>query len=314
MATCFRGAVPFARHLAFQLPPGLRAATLENRTTQPNPFAAARFFSSTSFRTASTKYKPSTTAPTSSTIKAATAKAYQAKAGVPLKPWERDVLHKLASKGAETVLYAAPKQNGFRIVCYTAAFACFGAAASSYKFFFEDFKDEKDRNGLASWVPLAFGVIAVFWACIGTWLAAAPVGVVRSISAVPKLGPQRSLALRIEVMRLPFMKDKVYYVSPPDVTADGSIAATTVEYAVARQGVIDAKKPRPDDPVMLKPFLALGRLVSRSFYTLMIYTKMSVMREGFVKIRINNGIAAKIDCAGELAMGGHVLDQLIKIL
>lgn len=314
MATCFRGAVPFARHSLFQLPPCLRTATFQSRITQPSQFTAARFFTSSTFRTASAKTKPSAATSSPRSVKAVAAKPYQAKPKVLFKAWERDILHKIASKGSESVLYTAPKQRGFRIVCYAAAFACFGAAAASYKFFFDDFKDEKDRNGLASWVPLAFGVIAVFWACIGTWLAAAPVGVVRSISAVPKLGPQKSLILRIEVMRLPGMKDKVYYVSPPEVTADGSIAATTVEYAVARQAVIDARKPRSDDPLMLKPFLALGRWISRSLYMLMIYTKMSVMREGFVKIRINNGIAAKIDCAGELAMGGHVLDQLIKIL
>ncbi|KAL1625141.1 hypothetical protein SLS56_007487 [Neofusicoccum ribis] len=306
MATCFRGAAPFVRRSFFQPPPC--------RTTQPSPFATLRFFTASAFRSASTKTKRSAPRPAPILAKSAEVKAYQSKVKVPWKAWERDILEKMASKKSETLLYSAPKQNGFRLVCYAAAFACFGASASSYKFFFDDLRDEKDRNGLAGWVPLAFGVIAVFWACIGTWIAAAPMGIVRSISAVPKLGPQNSLALRIEVMRLPGIKDKIHYVSPAEVTADGSIAATTVEYTVARSAVVDSRKPRPDDPMLLKPFLALGRHVGRSLYNLMIYTKMSVMREGFVKIRIANAGAAKIDCAGELAMGGHVLDQLIKIL
>lgn len=283
MATCFRG----ARYACFQ--PLRTFAFQRPTTTHSSLFATLRLFTSSTIRAASIKVRPPPPAKL---------KAYQSKA-----PWQR-TLDQLADKNSESVLYRAPKQGAFRIVCYAAAFACFAASASSYKFFYSNLKDKKDRDGLASWVPMSFGVIAVFWACIGTWLAAAPISIVRSIVAIPKLGPQKSLALRIEIMRLPGMKDKVHYVAPHNCLTDGSVAATTAEYAVARQTVVDSRKPRPDDPLVLKPFLALGRWVSRSIYMLMIYTKMSVMREGFVKLRISNVAIAKIDCAGELEMGG----------
>ncbi|KAF9635693.1 hypothetical protein BFW01_g6588 [Lasiodiplodia theobromae] len=301
MATCFRGAAPFARS------PFSRITAFQYRVTQPSPFATLRFFTSSTLRAASTKAKPSVAAPRPKAIPAAVAKTYQPKDKLSY------VLRTLAEKGSETLLYSAPNQGAFRIVCYVAGLACFGAAASSYRFFFSDSKEARDRNGIASWVPLAFGFIAVFWACIGSWLVAAPLGVVRSISAVPKLGTQTTVALRIEIMRLPGMKDKVFYAMPPEVTADGSIAATTVEYAVARKAVVDSRMPRSDDPMLLKPFLAIGRWVSRSVYTIMIYTKMSVMREGFVKIRIRDEAVAKVDCAGEMFLDGLVLDKLIPI-
>ncbi|KAL1624183.1 hypothetical protein SLS54_004112 [Diplodia seriata] len=303
MATCFRGAVPFARPAFFQLP---RSAAFQCRATQPCLFATLRFFTASTLRTAATKTNSGSAAPALKKVRAPAARlAYQPKVRTPWKGSQQDQLPKLAAKTTETLLYSAPKQSGFRIVCYAAAFACFGAAASSYHFFYNYLKDKKDRNGIAGWVPLAFGFIAVFWACIGTWLVAAPMGIVKSISAVPNMGAQKSLALRIEIMRLPGMKSKVLYAMPTKVTADNSIAATAVEYAVARQAVTDARKPRSDDPKVLRPFLALGRWVSRALYNLMIYTKMSVMREGMVKIRIANEAVAKIDCAGKLPEGGH---------
>ncbi|OJD34458.1 uncharacterized protein BKCO1_23000139 [Diplodia corticola] len=302
MATCFRGAVPFARPAFFQLP---RSVAFQYR--QPSPFATLRFFTASPLRAASKKAASRVATPAPKAARApAVQLEYQSKADFLGKG------RKWVEITSETLLYSAPKQRGFRIACYAAAFACFGAAASSYQFFYNDLKDKTERDGLASWVPLSFGFIAVFWAFIGTWLAAAPMGIVKSISVIPKRGAQKSLVLRFEIMRLPGMSNKVQYAAPAEVRADSSIAATTVEYAVARQVVEDSRKPRPDDPKLLKPFLALGRWVSRFFYNLMIYTKMSTMREGIVKVRMGNKVIGKVDCSGELPKGGYVIDQVIK--
>ncbi|KAF2141968.1 uncharacterized protein K452DRAFT_358461 [Aplosporella prunicola CBS 121167] len=306
MATLPRGANSLQHQIFFRQLPNFRAAALQCRITSPSTLRC--FTSSTGLGAAAARKpvpKPTVTASPKAPV---TIKPYAVKERSP-EGASGSIVDRLAAHAEPLLLYQSPSQAGFRTVAYSAAFACFGSAALTYKFLYLNLPPD-----VAPWVGAGFGVIAIFWSGFGTFLLAAPDKMVRTIKALPKTGSNaRNVMLRVEVSHMPILKNRIIDVPALQITADNPIGEVTFEVQAINQSFAEAKKAAgANDPLVLKPFFATGRFINRALYSLMNYTKMVLMRQGFVRLQIQDKGRFKVDTRGWVLGDGKLLDQVIR--
>ena len=245
------------------------------------------------------------------------------------KPVYQTYAAKLAEKGQPTLIYIAPSHTAFLISSYSAAGFCF--AYSGYNFWHSSLYAPPD---LASWVPIAFGVVCIGMSAMGTWLMLSPSHLIRSITAVPKSVTkvaaggkpiprtgQPDLELQIELRRmipLPFLKPRKLYIKPEDIVIRSSLVRPPARkltpeetYKLMLHEKEEKKKALEYEQthIMSAPF----RHMSKFLFNLFKAIARAWTREGFAKLRAN-GQTYKLDVTGGWALdGGKALDRLVTL-
>ena len=75
----------------------------------------------------------------------------------------------MALKPSPTLLYRAPPHTAFFIGSYVFGFFCMSYAGWNFYMHYL-----YPPEGLATWVPVAFGGVCIFMVCVGTYLILAP--------------------------------------------------------------------------------------------------------------------------------------------
>lgn len=276
--------------------------------------------SAASIKTSLPKKKPSYTpakAPTTSTSPA----KYQTYASI------------LAQKAHPTLLYQAPSHTMFIVCCYSSSLFCFTYATIN---FWSNYLVPPAE--LASWVPIAFGMVSVFMAGVGTWLVLGPARLIKTITAMPKslalaVSQGRAVAnaartaanpeLQIEVelrkmFPLPFFPPRKLYIRPDEfvlkkalVPSSGGkmtpeqLRQTRLQDETSKREQLEYERSH----IMSAPF----RHMSRGLFSLFKATGRAWSREGFMKVDVK-GQKYKLDVAGGWALDrGRALDRLAVI-
>ena len=81
----------------------------------------------------------------------------------------RSFAEAMALKPSPTLLYRAPPHTAFFIGSYVFGFFCMSYAGWNFYMHYL-----YPPEGLATWVPVAFGGVCLFMVCVGTYLILAP--------------------------------------------------------------------------------------------------------------------------------------------
>jgi hypothetical protein len=232
----------------------------------------------------------------------------------------------LAQKLHPTLLYSAPSHTSFMVACYTGSTFCFTYAIVNY---WSNYISPPE--GVATWVPIAFGGVSIFMAAFGTWLILGPTRLIKTITAIPRNANSMSTAvgkaanpeLQIEVelkkmFPLPFFPARKLYVKPEEITLPIPLApppSKTLSPADLRQIRIEeeAENKRRLE-YQQSHFLTFPlRNTSRAFFELFKAIGRMWHREGFVNVGIK-GSNYKLDVTGGWALdAGRALDRLAKV-
>ncbi|TGJ83965.1 hypothetical protein E0Z10_g4820 [Xylaria hypoxylon] len=228
---------------------------------------------------------------------------------------------RLAMMSRPTTLYEAAPQTGFLISSYGAAFFCFSSAGINSWFNVFNLPP-----GIASWVPVGFGVISFMFAAIGTLFALRPSSVIRSIKVLPYPASRqaqdpspRSVMLEVVARRIsPIpLPSKRFQVEPDNIVLVNRMQHRPVVLSreqMAAKKLEDAERRKQEreyelDHLMTAPFRDAGRASS----TIMGNIRRGLTGEGFAPVFIN-GVRYKLDLEGGYALeNGQVLDRLVKI-
>jgi hypothetical protein len=235
----------------------------------------------------------------------------------------------LAQKGHPTLIYVAPSHTTFLIASYSAATFCFTYA--TYHIWFSAINAPPD---LATWIPIAFGLVCVGMAAMGTWLMLGPARVIRTITALPRAtsskaatgkappkSAQQDLELEIELRKmlpLPLLRSRKIRVRPEDLVirsplikpSDKRLTAAEL-HAMRLQEEEEMKKALEYEQthILSAPF----RHMSRALFSVFKATARAWTREGFAKLSAN-GQTYKLDVSGGWALdGGRALDRLARL-
>ncbi|KAI9755374.1 MAG: hypothetical protein M4579_004303 [Chaenotheca gracillima] len=231
----------------------------------------------------------------------------------------------LAIRSSPTLLYQAPPYRAFILGSYAFSFFCFSYAGWN---FYQHYLFPPP--GLATWVPIAFGVVCIFMTGFGTWLLLGPSRIIRSISAIPLRSPSahslttpRGAPLNLEIELfpvLPGISPRRRIIIPPSSFnlssrlyqpyADPEAALryiTPREAALAREAEIKYDR----EHIMTVPF----RHLSQALFKVFVSLRRVWTREGFTRVFVQGRKGVwKLDAGGGWAMDeGRALDRLVKI-
>lgn len=225
----------------------------------------------------------------------------------------RSFAEAMALKPSPTLLYRAPPHTAFFIGSYVFGFFCMSYAGWNFYMHYL-----YPPEGLATWVPVAFGGVCLFMVCVGTYLILAPTRLVRTMTAVPVTTTSpRSLLIRVEVRRmlaLPFLKPRVIDAKPADVSLSTALYEQPTVNTVRpteKLRLEQEKRQYERRRIFSAPFRHLFALIRR-------LTRTSVRvwtRGGFVKLHINGKKGRfKLDRDGGWALDeGRGIERLIRV-
>ncbi|KAM7223743.1 hypothetical protein V8F06_000759 [Rhypophila decipiens] len=253
----------------------------------------------------------------------------------------KSYVERLATKGSRTLLYEAPSHFWYRVSSFAAGAFCITYTVVQY---WEVYLHP--REGLATWVPHAFGLICIFMTAMGGYFVLGTQHIIRHIEAVPthmlvkRLSPaaQAKSPIYIEVaMQRPFpflpMKKRLY--APEEIQLPfrmfgvlGNLSVlgkqappspknnTMVEVVRAEREAREARAREIQyrrDHIMTAPFrdgAKVGKQVAGGVWA---SVKRPFFREGFAKILLGK-TEYKIDVSGGWALeDGKALDRLFTI-
>ncbi|KAI1082309.1 hypothetical protein F5B20DRAFT_532933 [Whalleya microplaca] len=234
-------------------------------------------------------------------------------------------IQQLADKSSATTLYEAAPQRGFPISSYAAGLTCIaGAGLNSWVNVYNI------PEGIHSLVPVAFGVVSLVMAALGTKFALMPAYNIRSIKVLPfprsatrksqtaaSLPPVRleiTARRNLPIPGLPFQRIEV----------DPSAVVMKVPMFHRKSGLTDSEKARLKKEeeierkrqreyemthIMSAPFRHMASAMSTLFASL----RQGLTGEGFAPIYID-GIRYKLDITEGYALEqGRALDRIVRI-
>ncbi|KAI9886691.1 MAG: hypothetical protein M1823_001467 [Watsoniomyces obsoletus] len=218
----------------------------------------------------------------------------------------------MACRPSPTLLYQAPSHTVYIVGSYI--FGGFCLAYAGFNFYSHYLLPPE---GLAPWVPIAFGGVCVFMTCFGTWLILAPARLIRTITAIPNpksIPPSLTLQLHVRRMLiLPYRKSTVLNMSPADITLFERLYEQPMTISPDQLEKISPETKQAEENIkgLLRPFQKLGAAWRRMLWSLAkIWT-----RGGFVKVKVKGkGGVYKVDRDGGWALDeGKALDRLVKV-
>ncbi|OCK86946.1 uncharacterized protein K441DRAFT_691409 [Cenococcum geophilum 1.58] len=298
-----RGCVGFIRQSYFHLPPSLRIAALPCRAQTSYPADQARYFSSSILRqlaSPKTILKPARSAQKVQLASKQAAKSKPANPPPPRFPSSNPVLRSVEAQKSPTLLYEAPPRGILIMATYSAAFMLTSGAVWTFNNMYLNLPAEQPF-----WVGPVYGVIAFLLAGLGMYVIASPVGLVRSIQAVPgRAGTP--VKLRIEA--------KIMVVERGEAILSARVAPMALLFrAVNEQKLRNLRVGLENKFVLFRPFIITGRWLSRLMFKWFINTRMAFTRFGVVYLDVGNK-RWKVDTSGWLLDEGRVLDKLIGIV
>lgn len=207
--------------------------------------------------------------------------------------------------------------------------------------------------GLAQWIPVAFGGVAVIMSAVGTWLIFGTARCIRTITALPKRADQISMALNrntskagaqskaivpaveggaepeleIEVVLrkmfpIPFFPARVLYIKPGEINLSAQLSPParrnfTIEELrqtrLEEQARLEKEKEFARNHIMTMPLRLMSRAVSQAMFEAFRAFRKAWTRDGLVKVMIK-GQPYKLDVSGGWILdGGRAIDRLSKI-
>jgi len=320
MAAFSRGCSSFTRQSLFQLPPSLRLSTLIARPHSHPHTTTIRFFSRSPLLHAKPKkHSPSPSAraqptPTPPQPKPHTPAAKPKPAPTPIPFQTTSLAQTLIAGGTPTLLYTAPSHSSFIVLSCTTSLFFFIYAGLASRFYLYP------PEGTWWLVSNFYGVAAIMFTSIGTWIFAGPVGLVRSITAVPvvaaaaaagaKPGGAAPNALNIRVVtRRSVLQPwrKVLEAPLAEVSiADKLAPATEMEAIGPGQERVEARRREVEgQSVLVRPFLRLGTWFSQSFFGLFLEVQNMTSRRYMTRLTVGGRRVWKVDIRGNMLDGGR---------
>lgn len=165
------------------------------------------------------------------------------------------------------------------------------------------------------WVGPVYGAIAFLLAGLGMYVIASPVGLVRSIQAVPgRAGTPVKLRIEAKTIPIPFIKPQIMVVERGEAILSARVVPMALLFrAVNAQKMQNLRVGLENRFVLFRPFIITRRWLSRSMFKWFINTRMAFTRFGVVYLDVGNK-RWKVDASGWLLDEGRALDKLIGIV
>lgn len=227
----------------------------------------------------------------------------------------------LALKASPTILYQAPSHTGYILGCYGASAFCLVYAGWNFHANYLH-----PPEGLAPWIPIAFGGVCFLVAVFGGWLMLGPARLVNTITAMPMPVPSASRAasnarpeLRIDVQLrkmfpLPFFPARVISTRPEALSLNERLYAPSQERAPtpADRERLRQEQQRLHEIEKTKIMSAPFRHASILFFNAFQSAKRVWTRAGFLELGVK-GQVYKLDVSGGWALDeGRALDRLVQ--
>ncbi|KAM7202331.1 hypothetical protein V8F20_004498 [Naviculisporaceae sp. PSN 640] len=255
----------------------------------------------------------------------------------------RSYVERLATKGSRTLLYEAPSHFWYRVSSFAAGAFCITYTVVQY---WEVYLHP--HEGLATWVPHAFGVICIFMTAMGLYFVMGTQHIVRSIEVVPRAllskkqlttlpksaAAETPILIQVSMQRpFPFLPQKKKLYTPEEIQlpfrmhgvlgnlVQGQIPetpkqVTMVESVRAERAAREARAREIQfrrDHILTSPFrdgAKVGKQVAGSVWSSI---KRPFFREGFAKILLGKR-EYKLDISGGWALDdGRALDRLFTV-
>ncbi|KAK0669623.1 hypothetical protein QBC41DRAFT_364561 [Cercophora samala] len=241
----------------------------------------------------------------------------------------------LIAQKPRTLLYESPSHLWFRIGCFSSGIFCV-----SYSVYHYWTIQLHPPEGLAWWIPHAYGVICLAMAAMATYFVMGTGRIIKTISAVSsssstlvkaaaKPSGQGPLYIEVTTQRMfPFLKPKKKLYMPNEVELPFRMASmfeynkkigvpmeeplSMAEQVRKQRAAIEAAKKEREytmNHLLTAPF----RDAKKAFKGVWPGIVRSFSREGFTKINIG-GQTYKLDTMGGWALdGGRAMDRLLPI-
>ena len=294
-----RGCVGFIRQSYFHLPPSLRITALTSY-----PAAQARYFSSSILRqlaSPKTILKPGRSAQKAQLASKQAAKSRPANPPPPRFPSSNPVLRSVEAQKSPTLLYEAPPRGILIMATYSASFMLTSGAVWTFNNMYLNLPAEQPF-----WVRPVYGVIAFLLAGLGMYVIASPVGLVRSIQAIPgRAGTPVKLRIEAKITPIPFTKPQVMVVERGEAILSARVAPMALLFrAVNEQKMQNLRVGLENKFVLFRPFIITRRWLSRLMFKWFINTRMAFTRFGIVYLDVGNK-RWKVDASGWLLDEGR---------
>jgi len=316
--------------------------------TAPKPVVSVKTTPFKPAKAPTTPAKPATKSAKPAAAKGSAAPATPKKAGAaPAAPvlapeQQQQILTSYAetlAKRGRTLLYEAPSHFWYRAMSFGTGLFCVGY--SLYHYWTMYLHPPPD---LASWVPMAFGVICVCMTGMGTYFLLGTRRIVRSIEAVPATMLRASkqavkgnaaaasapspVYVEVKTQRMfPFLPARKILVRPDEIQMPIRMfgylpssahlkqsskpvgTAAEVRAKIAERKAKERYRQYQLDHIMTAPFRDAKSVFSRVFEG----TRRAFSREGFTQVKIKDDLY-KLDVTGGWALDdGKAMDRLLAV-